>query len=690
MVVRFPSFVNNFLYKHILASLFCLFLSQDSLGSFRTGSSEVPQRKSPRTPRTARQLKTPSTDPDSVSTSPLAASKTPKERSPRVVTDRKSPRCLATESKGHSKVAELGLQLSQLQEELKKTSDRLSASESHKKQAQQEAEEAKKQLSDMSAKLEQSQQQVLELSASEEDRVQELHKISQDRDRAWQSELEAVQKQHSMDAAALASAINEVQRLKVQLEMVSDSELNRSKLAESSQTEMDDLRTQLSETLSLVEKLKDELSYCRESETQALEVARKSKNQFETAKAAVEKLQSDAIKAVEAYNSLSLELEQSKARIESLEGQISENQKGLVDSTSNDLGPEENNGKDEIDVIKTELTSMRLEADRSKSALAAAETRHEEEYVRSALQIRIAHELVEQMKVESRQKEAELKAELKEARADLEHLKVDIKEKETQLCSVVEENKELNSKMSQIIPVDRGSELAMELKKLEADMGELKNRLLEKETELHSTMVENEALKKKIEIIDMERKSELAVELKKFEADTAELKTRLLEKETELQSTTQENDALKMEIEKIKVETNKINEEAVTLAETTKAAEQEALMKLKHATEEADNSNRRVARVAEQLDAAQAANSEMEAELRRLKVQADQWRKAAEAAAAILSTGNNGKIVDRIVSLDNNYPLGSPYSEDLDDESPKKKNGNMLKKIGVLWKKNQK
>lgn len=656
----------------------------------KTGSSEVPQRKSPRTPRTARQLKTPISDPDSVSTSPLATSKTPKERSPRVVTDRKSPRCLATESKGHSKVAELGSQLSQLQEELKKTSDQLSASESHRRQAQQEAEEAKKQLSDMSAKLEESQQQVLELSASEEDRVQELHKISQDRDRAWQSELEAVQKQHSMDAAALASAINEVQRLKVQLEMVSESEATRSKLAESAQTEIDHLRTQLSETLSLVEKLKDELSYCRESEAQALEVARKNQNHFETAKAAVEKLQSDGIKAIEAYNSLSLELEQSKAQIESLEGQISKIQKGLVDSTTNDLDPEENNGKDEINVIKTELTSMRLEADRSKSALAAAETRYEEENVRTALQIRIAHELVEQMKVESCQKEAELKAELKEARANLEQLRVDLKVKETQLCNIVEENKELNSEISKINPVDRESELAMELKKLEADMGELKNRLLEKETELHSTTEENEALKKEIEKIEMERKSELAMELKKFKTDTAELKTKLLEKETELQSTTQENDALKMEIEKIKTETNKINEEAVTLAETTKAAEQEALMKLEHATEEADNSSRRAARVAEQLDAAQAANSEMEAELRRLKVQADQWRKAAEAAAAILSTGNNGKIVDRIVSLENNYPLGSPYSEDLDDESPKKKNGNVLKKIGVLWKKNQK
>ena len=93
------------------------------------------------------------------------------------------PHC-QKKSKGPNKVAELESRLSQLQEELKKKSDQLSASKSHKKQAQQEAEEAKKQLLDMSAKLEESQQQVFELSASEEDRVQELHKLSQDRDRA--------------------------------------------------------------------------------------------------------------------------------------------------------------------------------------------------------------------------------------------------------------------------------------------------------------------------------------------------------------------------------------------------------------------------------------------------------------------------------------------------------------------------
>ena len=90
----------------------------------------------------------------------------------------------------------------------------------------------------MSEKLVESQQQVLELSTSEEDRVQELYKLSQDRNRAWESELKAVQKQHAMDVAALASAMNEVQRLKVQLNMGSESDQTRSNLAESAQVEM--------------------------------------------------------------------------------------------------------------------------------------------------------------------------------------------------------------------------------------------------------------------------------------------------------------------------------------------------------------------------------------------------------------------------------------------------------------------
>ncbi|KAK8600259.1 hypothetical protein V6N12_050115 [Hibiscus sabdariffa] len=91
-----------------------------------------------------------------------------------------------------------------------------------------------------------------------------------------------------------------------------------------------------------------------------------------------------------------------------------------------------------------------------------------------------------------------------------------------------------------------------------------------------------------------------------------------------------------------------------SLFETTQVAKQEALMKLGYLTEEADK---------------------------------------PEAATAMLSTKNNRKHSDRTKSLDRNYNLGtgSPLSEDMDnDDSPKKKNGNMLKKIGVLWKKGQK
>lgn len=56
----------------------------------RTGSLEVPPRTSPATPRTARKLKTPGSDGDSVS-SPHPASRTPKDRSPKIVKSTRSP-----------------------------------------------------------------------------------------------------------------------------------------------------------------------------------------------------------------------------------------------------------------------------------------------------------------------------------------------------------------------------------------------------------------------------------------------------------------------------------------------------------------------------------------------------------------------------------------------------------------------
>ncbi|KAK4432428.1 Interactor of constitutive active ROPs 2, chloroplastic [Sesamum alatum] len=599
----------------------------------RPGSLDVPQKLSPATPRTGRKLKTLGSDSDSM-TSPSPVSKTLKDKSPKVV-DRRSPRSPATEKKRPIRVSELEPQLAQLQEELNKAKDQLSSSESCKRRAQQEAEETKKQLAAMSAELEETQKQLKELSDSEEARVQELRKISQDRDRSWQSELEALQKQHSMDCAALASALNEIQRLKIQLDRVCESEASQAKHAESAHAEVQSLRIELTETLGLVEKLKNQLNDSRESEGLALEELGRAQMLLEVVKTTEETLKSEHANALESYQSLLAELEQSKNRVNSLEELVCNLQDDLAKSREITANPPD----DQSEKLKAELNNFKKEASQLRDALEAAERRYQDQSHESTLQIQNAYELVEHAKSESCQREAELEAMLRQSRAEVEELKTTLIERENALEIISCENLKVQN-----------------------------NQLAERETELE-------------------------MQLKTSESILDDLKASLLEKETRLQSITEENEQLKSEIMKREIERSRASDEALALAEAAKAAEREALMKLGYLTEEADKSCRKAARVTEQLDAAQAANNEMEAELRRLKVQSDQWRKAAEAAAAMLSTGNNGKYVERTGSLDYHTlggKLSSPYSEDTDDESPKKKNSNMLKKIGVLLKKGQK
>ncbi|CAJ2632663.1 unnamed protein product [Trifolium pratense] len=610
----------------------------------RTSASEMSQRKSPAaTPRTARQLKTPNSGSNSASSSPNPIRKTPKDMSPKV-NERRLSHSPISEKKRPSKVQELESQIAKLQEDLKCAKDQLNSSESWKRKAQEDAEEAKKQILSLSKELEESHQQFSDLSASEEARLQELSKISQDRDRAWQSELEAVQKQHSMDSSALASAMNEIQKLKSQLERACESESTQTNNAESDHAEIQDLRMDLGEAISIMEKLKNEASDCKESESRALEVIGKMQMHLETVNKTVETLRADGIKATEAYESLALELEKSRSQEKSLEELVSKLEAGLLNGADKNI-PDSTNEKElsreneEINQLKAELNSVKSEVGQLKSALDAAEIRYQEEYIQSTLQIRSAYEQLERTKSESSQREAELNKELQKTKADIEELKVSLMGKESQLRSMSSENEGHNENKS------------------------------------------------------AERESKLAAELKQLDTDIAEWKEKLLDREILLQNVTEENSILKMEIKEL--EKNKITDEAVASVETAKAAEKEALAKLSYATEEADRSNRRVSRVTEQLDAAQAANSELEAELRRLKVQSDQWRKAAEAAASILSTtGNNGKCVGKNGSLDSSFnsisskTMNSPYLEDTDDESPKKKNKNMLKKIGVLWRKN--
>ncbi|XP_047956683.1 interactor of constitutive active ROPs 2, chloroplastic [Salvia hispanica] len=601
----------------------------------RPGSLDVTPKPSPATPRTARKLKTSGSDPDLFSS---PKSKTPKDKSPKVVG--RSPRSPAIEKKrAPSRVSELEPQLAQLQDELKRAKEQLSSSESWKRKAQQEAEEAKKQLAAMSAKLEETQNQLKELSDSEEARLQELRKVSQDRDRVWQSELEAVQKQHSMDSAALASALNEIQKLKLQLDRVTESQTSHARHADSAHAEIQSLRIELTETLELVENLKNQLNDSRESEAQAMEEVGKAQMLLEVVKTTEEALRLEHDNVRESYSSLLAELDQSKNKANTLEELASKLRADLAKSESDAKSLCENGDKHEqAEMLEHEVDSLKRESAELRDALEAAEKRYQDQYLQSTLQIRDAYELVKHSKSESLKKESELAERLRESQVEIEELKEKLMEKEQALQSV---------------PLDNNNLLNLDVK--EKNVG---------------------------------------IELNNSESGLEDLKASLSEMETQLQSITEENKMLKSEILKREVEKNKANDEALASTEAARAAEQEALMKLGHLTEEADKSCRRTTRVTEELDAAQAANSEMEAELRRLKVQSDQWRKAAEAAAAMLSNGNNnGKYVERTGSLDYHTiggKLGLPYSEDTDDESPKKKNGNMLKKIGVLLKKGQK
>lgn len=610
----------------------------------RSGSSEAPQKVSP---RTVRQLRTTVLDADSVS-SLSQPNKISKERSPKV-TDRRSPRSPVPERKRPSRISELESQISHLQEDLKKVRDQLILSESCKKQAQQDAEESKEEILALSEKLEDSQKQLRELSATGETRVTELQEITEEHDSERQSELEASQKQLSADSAALASVTNEIQQLKVQLEWVANCESAQNQPAESAYVELLNLKQNLSQTLSLVENMKTQLRNCKESD-QAQALVNETLLQLEAAKRTVELLSTDAAKAVDVYNSIAIELDQSRARVNSLEalvvskleadlvGNEGVHSGNLVDDHKFVQRPEMLKEGEDPNQVEAEIWSLKSEVERLRYAIETAETKHQEEQLRSTVQISNAYESMEQIKFESSQRECQLEAELKRKKADIEELKANLMDKETELQGIVEENENLNLKLE--------------------------------------------------ESMSSKKENELKRELQRLDECVAQLKADLMDKETTLQSISEENEMLKLEMKKRFSDGGKAREEVAAELESAKAAEREAVVKLGIAMEEADKSNRKAARVAEQLAAAQAANLEMEAELRKLKVQSDQWRKAAEAAAAMLSAGNNnGKLTDRTLSLDNNYKC-SPYAEDIDDDDfQRKKNGNMLKKIGVLWKK---
>ncbi|KAL3829143.1 hypothetical protein ACJIZ3_017945 [Penstemon smallii] len=420
----------------------------------RTNSSGSSQRKSPQSissqvsqkvsPRVVRQLRTGAPYSD---TSSNQETKGPKEKSPKDI-GRRSPRSPISEKKHPRKVGELESQISQLENDLKNVKDQLCYSETSKKQAQKEVGEANQKLLALSKKLEESQEQLLDNKVHTAD------------------ETLATQTDQSHDSAALASALDEIKQLKSQLEIVAESEATQN------------LKEKLVESHLLVEDMKNELRFCKESEVHAQEIVGETLKQLETAKKMMETFKSDGCKATEAYDAIASELDQSKARVNFLEE--------LVIKLKADINKDSQNEGD----LQTELNSIR-------SDLEAAEMRYNDEQVRTVEQIRQAFKMVEEIKSSSSHKESELM----KSKYLIEELKANLMDKETELQGICEENEDLKTKLGIDLEATKAAEreALMKLGYMTEEVGKSKHTAEQLEAELRRMKVQADQWRKAAE-----------------------------------------------------------------------------------------------------------------------------------------------------------------------------------------------
>ncbi|XP_047339122.1 interactor of constitutive active ROPs 4-like [Impatiens glandulifera] len=238
---------------------------------------------------------------------------------------------------------------------------------------------------------------------------------------------------------------------------------------------------------------------------------------------------------------------------------------------------------------------------------------------------------------------------------------------------------ELKSTKEQLNSSDSDKkQVQKELAVMTANFEESQTHLKEKQFEIESIQNQHSSVHSETLALVEKLKTQLIEAMETIDKTGMQLeiaKTTEQILKSELLKATEGNELLEVELEKLKAEKNKLDSTEVVIKSMKDEIE---VMKMEMKKNEIEKKR--------MID----SNEEIEGEITRLRVQTDQWRKAAETAAAMVS--GCGKFVERTGSLDINYNtiggrLGSPFSDDLEDESPKKKNGGMFKKIGFLLKK---
>lgn len=165
------------------------------------------------------------------------------------------------------------------------------------------------------------------------------------------------------------------------------------------------------------------------------------------------------------------------------------------------------------------------------------------------------------------------------------------------------------------------------------------------------------------------------------------LKSKLEAKEHGLVELGQENQNLKHQLREANVQIS-----------SGKAKEEKTNLKLTHLEEELKKSKKDGNELNKKLKEVEGAKEALETEMKKLRVQTEQWRKAADAAAAILAGGvemNDGRRVsERCGSMDKHYGgvydgyggfVGSPGGGLGDECEDGKRKG--IRMFGDLWKK---
>ncbi|VVA91613.1 unnamed protein product [Arabis nemorensis] len=207
----------------------------------------------------------------------------------------------------------------------------------------------------------------------------------------------------------------------------------------------------------------------------------------------------------------------------------------------------------------------------------------------------------------------------------------------------------------------------------------------QKETDVFEVPVEKIALEE-----EPRSENEEAEKLTAKEDEIKMLKAKLYDMEKEHESLGKENESLK----------NQLSDSASEMSHV-KANEDEMASKVSRIGEELEESRAKTAHLKEKLESMEEAKDALETEMKKLRVQTEQWRKAADAAAAVLSGEfeTNGR--DRSGSAEKCFAGGlfdptavvgfmepPGMADDSDDGfgSGKRKSSGM-KMFGELWRK---